>query len=889
MRYLLPLVLVLLTFTGVWAADDGLVAYYQFNEGQGTLTRDSSGQGNDGTISGARFLKNASGYCLEFDGSASYVDCGSKPSLDLRQAVTLEAWLMPTGRPKGEPGVMGKQFSSFLLTYYHDGQVYWYIGAGGNNSNGPVPEGTWHLVTATFDGENIALYVDGKLYRTVTSRFKSIPAGGKFLIGCVAGAESAADPNYRNTAHFAGLMDEVKVWNRALSAAEIAQHAAVEAPRFSVTEPFTAVRPARSLRAGTLAAHFDSAGRLQVDNGRARMTVDSAFAYPGEEIGWNPLGEKGRAETGWKPVVSAAGDSLTTRAQGKLYSLQRRVALKGGVVAIEDTLTSRSPEPVGVISRHWVTSQTRFGSVLSPGGAENPTMFMQTARGGLSVLMEDNLSRLHFDSAVSVRANQGMFQISNLALAPCKSLTLKWILMPLPAGTGYFDFVNRVRERWRGNYTVEGPFNWISMTDRMLDDPATLKRWLDFKQCKVMALGEWLDYDPGLQDHVWPREEYKQRAIRARNILKSVQPDIKVIGCIETDWVTIYPEKIPGGEKLPVAGTGASGGLNAEQTKIIDDAKLPFGDSARRAANGTMTLELYMRGGKPQTALWVYPAYNARTGQGNYQYEFLMGQVKFLLDEVGLDGYYIDEFSQGWNGGIPTYGQWDGVSAQVDARTGKIMRLYTDCSLAGIDARVNLARAALSRGKVMVANTYATAMEECGLAVNRFSETQGMFNPMTWPDGEKPAVLSSMLRSNLASPLGLGIIGQPQLKDTARRIMKAVVTYLRHGMLYYHYAIEDIPLEGPGSGTYGPINHMYPIAITGLHEGWVEGKERTITCVSGTYQWRAAQAPRVLVFDLDGRPVDVKPECKSLGKTWQVTLKLQDWAQIAVIEAAAQP
>jgi hypothetical protein len=333
-----------------------------------------------------------------------------------------------------------------------------------------------------------------------------------------------------------------------------------------------------------------------------------------------------------------------------------------------------------------------------------------------------------------------------------------------------------------------------------------------------------------------------------------------------------------------VAGTGAGGGLTVEQTKIIEAAKVPWLDSAKRATDGTMALELYMRGGKPQTALSVYPACSPQRAAGNYQYQFLMGQVKYLLDDCGLDGYYIDEFSQSWSGGIPTYGQWDGVSADVDPRTGKITRFYTDCGLAGVQARVNLVKYALDRGKTVVANTYATAMAERALPVNRFSETQGSFNPMAWDDGQKPAVLPSMLRSSLASPIGLGIIGQPQLKDTARRIMKAVVTYLRHGMLYYHYAIEDIPETGPGSGEYGPINHMFPITITGLHEGWVEGKERTITCVSGTYCWAGSAPPRVLVFDLNGREVDKRPLVKAQGKSYVVRLKLRDWAEVAVIE-----
>lgn len=882
-RLLVAIIVLAALSCRAWAQKEGLVAYYTFDEGQGAVVRDHSGNGLDATVHGARFLRNASGYCLEFDGQTSYVDCGAPPALDLREAVTVEAWVMPSGRPKGEPGVLGKQFSSFLLTYYHDGQMYWYIGQGGNNSNAPVPDGSWHLVTGTFDGENINLYLDGRLFRSVVSRFKTIPSGGKFLIGCVSGAEGSDDPNYRRTAHFSGLIDEVRVYNRALSAEEIAAHATTVAPDLDVMEPFTPVHAAASLDGNQVSVSMASDGRLQVRSGEAEFTVDSAFGYPGDEVGWNRLGGDGEAQ--WSPRLTSEDPAvLEVSARGASYLLQRRVRIVDGVVTVEDRLTSLAPEPVGLLARHYLTSDRKFSSSVSPGGAENPTIFLQTGQGGIGAVMEDNLSRLHFDSAVGLRANQALFHWGNMALAPGKSLPLKWAILPLPGDADYFAFINRLRQRWNSSFTVEGPFNWLSMTDPKLEDPAALKAWLEFKQCKLMALGEWLDYDPGPQSRVWTREEYKEKAIRARDILKSVQPDIKVLGCIETDWVTIYPERIPGGEKLPVAGTGAGGGLTAEQTGIIEDAGLPWLDSAKRGPDGTMTLELYMRGGKPQTALAVYPAYDPTTGEGNYQYEFLMGQVRFLLDEVGLDGYYIDEFSQAWSGGIPTYGQWDGVSAEVDPRTGKITRFYTDCSLAGVHARVNLVQAALERGKVVVANTYATAMEEQALPVNRFSETQGAFNPMTWDDGQEPALLPSMLRSSLASPIGLGIVGQPQLQDTARRIMKAVVTYLRHGMVYYHYAIEDIPLEGPGSGAYGPINRMFPLTVVGLHEGWVEGKERIVTCVSGTYWWSGSNPPEVHVFDLYGRPVYLDPQVDRIGERYEVHLALEDWAQIAVIE-----
>ena len=264
---------------------------------------------------------------------------------------------------------------------------------------------------------------------------------------------------------------------------------------------------------------------------------------------------------------------------------------------------------------------------------------------------------------------------------------------------------------------------------------------------------------------------------------------------------------------------------------------MPWIDSIKMDANGTTSLELYSRGGKPQTALWVYPA------PGNYQAKFLMGQVKFLIDEVGLDGFYIDEFSQGWNGGFKVYTGWDGISADVDARTGKIVRKYTDASLVGSAGacrtgqvrRSTAARrssATRSRPRWPSAASQPIASPRPGASLTR------------WPlrPARSPAGLTGLFRSNLGSPIGLGILGHPEKHDTAQRLMKALVTYLRHGMVYYHYFLEEIPLEGEGSGEYGPVNHMLPITPVELGEGFIIGKERTVTCVSGTYAWKRPNA-----------------------------------------------
>jgi hypothetical protein len=133
--------------------------------------------------------------------------------------------------------------------------------------------------------------------------------------------------------------------------------------------------------------------------------------------------------------------------------------------------------------------------------------------------------------------------------------------------------------------------------------------------------------------------------------------------------------------------------------------------------------------------------------------------------------------------------------------------------------------------------------------------------------------------------------GDPSTTDTAQRVMRAVVDLLRHGMVYYHYGLRDIPDTGTGSGEYGPINHMFPLTPIALHKGWIAGKERTITAIAGTYVSAPARPlapPRVYCFDVWGRPISVPVTISTTlterGPGWQVKVPIKDWAEIAVIE-----
>ncbi|MGC9316804.1 MAG: LamG domain-containing protein [Armatimonadota bacterium] len=196
--------------------DADLVGYWTFDEGDGPIARDLSGAGNDGRLHGPSRVERGEGHALAFNGVDDYVDCGAGTSLDLREAVSLEAWVQPLAVPAGEPLIVGKSTGSYGLTMYRDGQCWWYISSGGNNLKAPVEVGAWNHIVGTFDGTTMALYVNGERVGSRDSQFEQIAQGGRLSMGAVVGGAGVP-----TGAHFQGLIDDVRVYGAALGAEEI--------------------------------------------------------------------------------------------------------------------------------------------------------------------------------------------------------------------------------------------------------------------------------------------------------------------------------------------------------------------------------------------------------------------------------------------------------------------------------------------------------------------------------------------------------------------------------------------------------------------------------------------------------------------------------------------
>ncbi len=200
-------------------ATGGLVAAYGFEEASGTSTADSSGSGNTGTLVGGptRAATGRIGRALSFDGSNDQVTAPNSASLALTSAVTLEAWINPTTLSSWRTVIMKEQPGDLLYAMYaNSASDRPEVDVFTNNSRwifGPskLPTGAWTHLAMTYDATTLRMYVNGTLVSSGNLGGNIRVANGLLRIG----GNSIWGEWYR------GLIDEVRVYNRVLSAAEI--------------------------------------------------------------------------------------------------------------------------------------------------------------------------------------------------------------------------------------------------------------------------------------------------------------------------------------------------------------------------------------------------------------------------------------------------------------------------------------------------------------------------------------------------------------------------------------------------------------------------------------------------------------------------------------------
>lgn len=195
----------------------GLVGWWKMNGN----ASDSSGNSNHGTVSGTTLSANRNGQANKaygFNGTSDYISANISPNIPGTSPITYEAWVYPTafnvfvvGKTYGDPMGVGIDNTGHIrVRFYTDSSLNlstYYISTASMSLN------AWHQIAVTWAPNIISFYIDGVFSdsQTTAAQTGSISTVSGIVIGYISAGFG----------YFSGSIDDVRIYNRALSSDEI--------------------------------------------------------------------------------------------------------------------------------------------------------------------------------------------------------------------------------------------------------------------------------------------------------------------------------------------------------------------------------------------------------------------------------------------------------------------------------------------------------------------------------------------------------------------------------------------------------------------------------------------------------------------------------------------
>jgi hypothetical protein len=212
-----------------YLSNRGLVGYWHFDENASATAQDASGMENNLNFAGNPGWQSDSDCkaesCLSFNGIDSYLGVSSTPSLNIADSMTIEVWMKPDAWADGQSrGIVSKKANDSSNGYvlYNDGVYptklnFRISGVGYLYSKANVDVGEWQHWAVTYDApaEEVKIYKNGALDNTYPSiNVSDLTNSEDFQIG----------RSQTWNGYFSGDLDEVRIYDRALSAQQISDH-----------------------------------------------------------------------------------------------------------------------------------------------------------------------------------------------------------------------------------------------------------------------------------------------------------------------------------------------------------------------------------------------------------------------------------------------------------------------------------------------------------------------------------------------------------------------------------------------------------------------------------------------------------------------------------------
>lgn len=594
---------------------------------------------------------------------------------------------------------------------------------------------------------------------------------------------------------------------------------------------------ASRLPAANKATPFDvvvgNGGGFTVKLNELGYTFRSRISWPNGEF--NELGaeKSSLGEKSWKSSLSTPeANRYEVEASGNFYSVHREIKVFPTHVYVHDTYTNRTDQDLGLLiynempvvpgqlDSSRLSGHEKWGRRAELSYPDySPSVFVTDPKNGIGIVPMDDVYSIQ--SVTYVEAQAAGVCTEKFALPPKGSYTLEWAVYPT-GSKDYYDFVNAFRKVEGRVGKVDGGFGFVSygpMNRRQIPDEDFF-RHRGMKYGIISCLSRSAD-DPevsveGIEFLDFPKEMdlLKQQAMAFHHRY----PDKKLMFHIAPSlYMTNQPERFADSKVMAADGKQAVWG-----------ASEPYVTKRRQAENWTW---------------WVY-----YPTLGNSFRDLLLKSIDVMMDDIGMDGAFMDGFFAAYSG-LWTYdGRWDGHSAEIDPKTKTITRKIGSVLLLSQQSMIDFARKVRDKGGVVIANntviTRSIANEKYIYFVNECAS------------GPELHLAPSV------TVLGRGPF------NNEKDIYLDMLDKLSWGELFSYYS-ERINLTQPSLAA-----RQYPITFEEIRPGMVRGKERIVTMNSGVYAWGSDRSLH-LVHKFDARGAETAADAVSTADSTGVRTELK--------------
>jgi len=243
--YFISFVLVFLSSTLLYGQDPSLVLYFSFDDIAVDEVMDHSQYRNNGTVEGdPQLVTGQFGSALMFDATDDQVVVPTNAMLDIETEITMMLWVKPGPNltadwrnlvGKSPTNVLGNTTFSYSVRTDNSGALRFSLNLGSwQFVLGPtLEEDIWYHITGTYDGTELILYVDGESIGTTEASGTINVTPDPVCIGNLVNAAGASQNEF-----WSGVIDEVRIWDRALEADEVIRNMALGREGLAKPVPF---------------------------------------------------------------------------------------------------------------------------------------------------------------------------------------------------------------------------------------------------------------------------------------------------------------------------------------------------------------------------------------------------------------------------------------------------------------------------------------------------------------------------------------------------------------------------------------------------------------------------------------------------------------------------